>query len=578
MSEVLELAQQLRLLTDNQLVALVRQRMLSTAGLKDFFDLADALLQPKNMQAWIAGLTSDEIESITKVTKTSAKSDPLMSFLVSSETFVNTLSELQKYLERDGSKTKSAEVAKPEQDALPKSQAHSDGGIRAFEMCQAITEVIYDLEQHRVKLVGKSGIAIGELKRLAAHLGKSVEDVRETFEIAANADLISTTPDRWVLNSKSAKWLEFNADARWQHLCQTWLGMLGAPTQEVLAKNWGKLAQVRLEDFLCDIYPFASIGDGSRFAKLCRFAESIGLTTQGYANDWLQLAVNSKLAEATKELAKNLPAVQSRIIVQGDLSIIAPGPLSNKDERELRAFVETEQAGLASRYRISALSISQALETSISSSAIAATLTRLSGSVLPQPVEYLIADTVKRFGRIRVVQDEALGGCKVFCEDSTMCAQLANESALRAFGLRAIDAHNLRSKYDSDVVYFGLREIGHLAIRTSATGELVSPLRFGTTSAQQHKLDGLAETIAQFRTADARVAHSGDDEAMLRQIQLALKNKAHLRVSYLGKDGTLYEFLLEPVGVANGRLRARDRKADLERTLPLANITKLELA
>jgi hypothetical protein len=244
----------------------------------------------------------------------------------------------------------------------------------------------------------------------------------------------------------------------------------------------------------------------------------------------------------------------------------------------LRAFVETEQAGLASRYRISALSISQALESSISAADIAATLTRLSGTPLPQPVEYLIADTVKKFGRIRVFQDLALGGSRIFCEDSTMCAQLANESSLRAFGLRAIDTNNLRSKYDSDVIYFGLREIGHLAIRTSANGELVSPLKFGTTSAQQHKLDGLAETIAQFRNADARVAHSGDDEAMLRQIQLALKNKANLRVSYLGKDGTEHEFLLEPVGVANGRLRARDRKADLERTLPLSNITNLELA
>jgi len=65
---------------------------------------------------------------------------------------------------------------------------------------------------------------------------------------------------------------------------------------------------------------------------------------------------------------------------------------------------------------------------------------------------------------------------------------------------------------------------------------------------------------------------------MLRQIQLALKNKANLRVAYLGKDGVEYEFLLEPVGVANGRLRARDRKADLERTLPLANIIRIELA
>ena len=578
MSEVLELAQQLRLLTDDQLVALVRQRMLSTSGLKDFFDLADALLQPKNMQAWIAGLTAAEIDSISKLPANAAKADPLMAFLVSSETFSSTLQDLQKSVDRDKAKSTPGEDLQAAPAALSKDQSLSDGGIRAFEMCQAITEVVYDLEQHRVKLVGKSGIAIGELKRLAAHIGKSVEDVRETFEIATNADLISTESDRWVLNSKSADWLEFNADQRWQHLCETWLGMLGASTQKVLAENWSKLSQVTLEEFLCAVYPFASLGDGSRFAKVCHFAERIGLTTQGFVNDWLQPALNNKIADATKQLAKNLPAVQNRIIVQGDLSIIAPGPLSNQDELELRAFVETEQAGLASRYRISALSISQALESSISSTAIAATLTRLSGNALPQPVEYLIADTVKRFGRIRVMQDVAIGGSRVFCEESTTCALLANESGLRAFGLRAIDAHNLRSKYDSDVVYFGLREIGHLAIRTTVEGKLVSPLKFGTTSAQQHKLDGLAETIAHFRTADARVAHSGDDEAMLRQIQLALKNKAHLRVSYLGKDGTLYEFLLEPVGVANGRLRARDRKADLERTLPLANITKLELA
>ncbi len=578
MSEVLELAQQLRLLSDDQLVALVRHRMLNTAGLKDFFDLADTLLQPKNMQAWIASLTAKEIESITKVAKAERKADPLMGFLVASETFVATLQDLQKTVERRANKPEREDASKKASVPLPKAQAHSDGGIRAFEMCQAITEVIYDLEQHRVKLVGKSGVAIGELKRLADHIGKSVDDVRETFEIATASDLISTSSDRWVLNFKSADWLEFNADARWKHLCQTWLAMVGESTQQVLASAWPKLSQITLEDCLCEVYPFASFGDGSRFAKLCRFAESIGLTTHGYANEWLLPALKSKKAEATKQLAQNLPAEQSRIIVQGDLSIIAPGPLSNQDERELRAFVETEQAGLASRYRISALSISQALESSITASQIASTLKRLSGTSLPQPVEYLIADTVKRFGRIRVYPDVAFGGCKIYCEDSTMCAQLANEAGLRAFGLRAIDANTITSKYESDVIYFGLREIGHLAIRTSPTGELVSPLKFGTTSAQQHKLDGLAETIAHFRSADARVAHSGDDEAMLRQIQLALKNKAHLRVFYLGKDGTQHEFLLEPVGVANGRLRARDRKADLERTLPLANITKLELA
>jgi hypothetical protein len=37
-------------------------------------------------------------------------------------------------------------------------------------------------------------------------------------------------------------------------------------------------------------------------------------------------------------------------------------------------------------------------------------------------------------------------------------------------------------------------------------------------------------------------------------------------------DGSESEYLLEPAGLASGRLRARDRRADIERTLPLSSI------
>ena len=36
-------------------------------------------------------------------------------------------------------------------------------------------------------------------------------------------------------------------------------------------------------------------------------------------------------------------------------------------------------------------------------------------------------------------------------------------------------------------------------------------------------------------------------------------------------------FSLEPIGVANGRLRAKDRKADIERTLPVSAITSITI-
>jgi len=43
-------------------------------------------------------------------------------------------------------------------------------------------------------------------------------------------------------------------------------------------------------------------------------------------------------------------------------------------------------------------------------------------------------------------------------------------------------------------------------------------------------------------------------------------------------SGVEVEMQLEPAGLSGGRLRARDRKADLERTLPLSSITAISPA
>jgi hypothetical protein len=42
-------------------------------------------------------------------------------------------------------------------------------------------------------------------------------------------------------------------------------------------------------------------------------------------------------------------------------------------------------------------------------------------------------------------------------------------------------------------------------------------------------------------------------------------------------NGEQVEYLVEPVGVANGRLRAKDRKADIERTLPLSSVVSIAI-
>jgi hypothetical protein len=53
-----------------------------------------------------------------------------------------------------------------------------------------------------------------------------------------------------------------------------------------------------------------------------------------------------------------------------------------------------------------------------------------------------------------------------------------------------------------------------------------------------------------------------------------LASKSLLLVE-INANGKVMNFVLEPIGLANGRLRARDRKADIERTLPVSAITSI---
>jgi hypothetical protein len=83
--------------------------------------------------------------------------------------------------------------------------------------------------------------------------------------------------------------------------------------------------------------------------------------------------------------------------------------------------------------------------------------------------------------------------------------------------------------------------------------------------------------LERLRIKDGDVAKDSPIQDMERKIQLALKNKSLLNIEITAANGDLLKFMLEPIGLANGRLRARDRKADIERTLPIASITSINI-
>ena len=57
-----------------------------------------------------------------------------------------------------------------------------------------------------------------------------------------------------------------------------------------------------------------------------------------------------------------------------------------------------------------------------------------------------------------------------------------------------------------------------------------------------------------------------------------MKARLTITVTVTVQDGSSVDYVLEPTGLGGGRLRARDRRADIERTLPLARITAVSSA
>jgi DNA-binding transcriptional MerR regulator len=232
---------------------------------------------------------------------------------------------------------------------------------------------------------------------------------------------------------------------------------------------------------------------------------------------------------------------------------------------------------MASTYRLSALSLSHGLETGLTIADIRKLLEEMSDKALPQPIEYLLNEAQQRFARLQIVEAEEGERVYLRSTDKVLLAEILNESKLKPFGLVQLEDDSLATRFEAEVIYFGLRELGFVAVRVDKDGKVISPLAASVKKHEQEQINSVAADIARIREQEEKIGTAPDDDDLQRQIQLAIKNKAKATFTVTSSSGAEIEFLLEPIGIANGRLRAKDRKADIERTLPIASIIRVTL-
>ena len=154
------------------------------------------------------------------------------------------------------------------------------------------------------------------------------------------------------------------------------------------------------------------------------------------------------------------------MLIQADLTAVAPGPLESALARRLQLVADVESRGGATVYRFTAGSVRRALDVGWSAVEVHEFVSSVSRTPVPQPLTYLVDDTARTFGTVRVGHAEAF----LRADDETALSELLHHPKAAPLGLRRIAPTVLVTSTPIDVLLPRLRELGAAPVVEAADG------------------------------------------------------------------------------------------------------------
>ena len=479
--------------------------------------------------------------------------------------------------------TLAAEPAPPALAAVPDPSEEAEQATRAaaqtaFETVATVSDLLGELARTPARELAKGGVGLPERGRLAQAARRDADTVVTVLDLADDAGLVEHA-DGVVRPSDGATiWAEGSTAIRWTDLAASWLAAVPEPVRRVLVDRAFAGWADGLREHLSWLYPAADPRSGERLARALRDAEALGLAADGGPTALGLLVLRDGASSATDAAATLFPDEVEQVYLQHDLTVVAPGPLIPAVDARLRRLADVESRTLAATFRITAGSIGRALATGETEESLREFLASVSLTGIPQPLDYLLHERASRVGRLRlepVTADPRGYRSFVRSDDADLLTTVAVDSVLDPLGLERVGEDVLATRSPADVVRGALDAAGYpvggdATAPTPALRPVVSASG-GRTSTRAPLADRVASMLVRVRGS---VDSAGGGDAWLgRQLEAAVRTRSAVIVTVSMPDGRQVEHLVEPTGVSGGRLRARDRTADLERTVPLTSIT-----
>lgn len=621
MTDTFQLAARLRSLDDDALVELIRARRVlgangSGSGIRDYFDLADALSDPDSVQRALAALDRRTLAALAALGDAAGPGDETTSgpdrerldaasalFLVAPHggrfaLYDSVRAQLASWPERGLPSAAELRTERPPAALALVSGTESRFTDRlasehGFTIVTQVAQVIAELERAPARELQRGGLALPDAKRIAAALAATLDEVATVVSIAERAGLIALEDNSWLPTRRGRSWQAEPTPQRWGVLAGSWLAALPAEVRALLSDRahaeWGD----SLRAYVAWEFPAGGEETLRRVSGFVRDAERLGITANDAPSHAGSLLLEgapgrdeeASLAGATAAIAEHFPAEVDRIYLQNDLTAVAAGPLDPAVDARVRRIAEPESRGLATTYRISPESLGRAIADGEDAGSIRRFLAEISTTGIPQPVEYLINEAADRYGRVRVAsRTDGEPGSVVRSADAELLRTIEVDSALSSLGLRPGGPGRLVSRRSREETCAVLGEARYPVAAEDAEGTIVdvSRVRVADPAGPGDRPRGDADDAARSLVSRLRESAPTDDDAHTawigRQLDIAIRGRITVTVRVRMPDGHGVDYVLEPSGSAGGRLRGRDRRADLERTLPLSRIESVEAA
>ncbi|MFI2487963.1 helicase-associated domain-containing protein [Promicromonospora kroppenstedtii] len=477
-----------------------------------------------------------------------------------------------------GGRTHRAPHARPPEPrgrTVPTATADAEAASAALELVRRVRLLRQSWDESPSSVLRAGGLGVRDLRRLAALLEADEPATAFVVEVAALAGLVrddGEAPPSYV--PTVTDWDDLDDAARWARLAEAWLtarrapwlvgsrddkGALRAPLSPDLQRPWvprlrrsvlGVLAAARdadavlapPSDAVVEVLTWhtpRSVPPASAVEGLLAEAEWLGVTGAGALSaPGLALLEHDPSAGGTAGgsggaeppdvagvLRAVLPHEVDEILLQGDLTGIVPGRPSRELARLLERSTDVESRGAATTVRFSPASVTRALDQGDTADGLLDELAHRSPVPVPQPLEYLVRDTARRHGAVRVGSASAY----LRAADATVLAGLEHDPSLVGLGLVRLAPTVLAASVPAAALHEALRSRGLVSALEGPDGRVLVARRGVTGRAMP-----APRSAAAIRTGSAAdvATRAPDPEALvaeLRAVEAAARAGARAR-------------------------------------------------